>query len=183
MSADSPVIATRLDGRALRLHDPVLHWGMAMLVVCTGSVCLSPPWVPALLTVPHGLAHAAFGVLLAALVMARFRWRCSHLTPAMASAQRKISGEGGREIIRELSRLVYLLLYLVVGIRELIGAVHVIWLGGSISQFKMTEGQAVLGYGVLALVLIRVLAFFAGRVRTFDGVGCFSAPRAEESPR
>lgn len=80
------------------------------------------------------LDHAAFGLMLWIFVVLRFRarTRCARSRPM-------------REFSRELSRNVYLLLYLAVGANSLRGA-------------RPETMHDLLVYGLTALVLIRVLA-------------------------
>src|ERR1700684_120758 len=60
--------------------------------------------------------HALFGLLLCGLVLARYRWRVEH-SPRMLPPDI-------RELSRHLSRVVYLLLYVVIGMRELVGILN-----------------------------------------------------------
>src|SRR5271156_4125861 len=68
--------------------------------------------------------HALFGLLLCGLVLARYQWRVRH-SPCMLPADI-------RELSRHLSRIVYLLLYVVIGVRQSIGIISSIWHGSAI---------------------------------------------------
>jgi cytochrome b561 len=111
--------------------------------------------------------HALFGMLVCGLVLARCRWRIRH-SPRMARAD-------VRELSRHLSRSVYLLLFVVIGVRLFIGILNGVWHGGAV-DFNSFDGyvrhgagfawfdakddfQLFLASGLLALILIRVLAF------------------------
>jgi cytochrome b561 len=60
--------------------------------------------------------HVLFGLLLCSLVLARYQWRVNH-SPRMRPVD-------VRELSRHLSRIVYLLLYVVVGVRLSIGIIN-----------------------------------------------------------
>jgi hypothetical protein len=68
--------------------------------------------------------HALFGLLLCGLVFARCRWHVKH-SPRMLPADI-------HKLTRHLSRIVYLFLYVVIGVREIIGIVNSLWHGGSV---------------------------------------------------
>jgi cytochrome b561 len=111
--------------------------------------------------------HALFGLLLCSLVISRCRWRVKH-SPRMLPADI-------RELSRHLSRIVYLLLYVVIGVRQLIGILNSIWHGGAFdfnlfddhfrngpdraSWNPKDDFQLFLAAGLFALIFIRVLAF------------------------
>src|SRR6202034_1598716 len=59
--------------------------------------------------------HALFGLILCGLVLARYQWRVRH-SPCMLPSDI-------RELSRHLSRIVYLLLYAVIGIRQSVGII------------------------------------------------------------
>jgi cytochrome b561 len=89
-----------------------------------------------------------FALLLWGFVIARFYWRVKHFWP--------MSLVEIRELSRGLSRMVYLLLYVVVGINQLLGIRHVIWYGGALEPAAGL--QPFLAYGLVAVIMIRVLA-------------------------
>jgi cytochrome b561 len=66
--------------------------------------------------------HALFGLLLCGLVFARYRW-CVGDSPRMPP---------NRGLFRHLSRIVYLILYLIVGVREIVGILNGLWHGVAI---------------------------------------------------
>ena len=88
--------------------------------------------------------HALFGSLLSVFVGAAFYRRVRHAPPTQIIELRNFS--------RRLSRMVYLLLYLVFGAVLL---VHMpAWPSGDL--------RATLGYGIAALVMVRVLEAWLG---------------------
>jgi len=101
---------------------------------------------------------ALFALLLTGLLTARFRGWLKRSPPKSAADIRLFS--------RHLSRMVYLVLYLIIGAKEL---VHLV--GGPSSErgvgqdFEMLKptSQVFLVYGLLALVLIRMLAYLTWR--------------------
>ena len=68
--------------------------------------------------------HVLFGLLLCGLVFARCRWGVKHSPPMLPADVRQLT--------RQLSRTVYLLLYVVIGVRELIAILNGAWHGGAI---------------------------------------------------
>jgi cytochrome b561 len=111
--------------------------------------------------------HALFGLLLCGLVFSRCWWRVKH-SPWMLPADI-------RELSRHLSRIVYLLLYVVVGLRQLISLFNSIWHGGAV-DFNLFDDrfhngpdhagwnpkddfQLFLATGLSVLIIVRVLAF------------------------
>ncbi len=144
-----------------------VQWAVAALVIEVGVLGLvQHSWIRQALELWINI-HALFGVLLWSLVIAVFHSRVKHapnLLPIDA-----------RELSRHLSRVVYLLLYVVIGVRQIIGLVNCIWYGGTFDFNLLDERfrngpyhngfdpkndfQAFLAYGLSALVLARVLAF------------------------
>ena len=97
---------------------------MAVATIAIGVLGLSRgSWPRQVLESWNGV-HALFGLLLCGLVFARCRWQVKH-SPRMLPADI-------RELTRRLSRNVYLLLYVVIGVRETIGIVNGLWYGGSV---------------------------------------------------
>jgi hypothetical protein len=108
--------------------------------------------------------HVLFGLLLCGLVFARCRWHVKHshrMVPADMHA-----------LTRHLSRIVYLLLYVVIGVREIIGIVNSLWHGGSVDfnlfdeRFRgpdyagfnpRDDFQLFIASGLVALILVRAL--------------------------
>ncbi len=98
--------------------------------------------------------HALFGSLLSVFVVAAFYRRVRHAPPMHMVELRNFS--------RGLSRLVYLLLYLVFGALLLT----------NMPVWPTKDLRATLGYGIAALVMIRVLAAWLRlRWRRNPGVG------------
>ena len=144
-----------------------LYWGMALLAVLVGVFGLvHDSWLATALTSGSRL-HVLFGLLLVGLVVARFYWWLKHSPPAQKADIRRFS--------RQLSRLVYLVLYLVIGAKQIIGIVNFMWHGGildfgllldndsaqDLGIYKSTaDFRAILVCGLIALVLIRGLAFW-----------------------
>jgi hypothetical protein len=117
----------------------------------------------------RGGLHALFGLLLCSLVAVRFHRRLNWATPASQSDIRELS--------RELSRMVYLSLYVVIGLRQIVCLAEWSWHGGIVEFGRSSEGdlQIVVTYGIVGLLFIRVLAFGAwqhavrGAAITIDG--------------
>jgi hypothetical protein len=104
------------------------------------------------------VADALFALLLAGLLTARFRWWLKYSPPASAADIRLFS--------RGLSRTVYLVLYLTIGAQLIVNIVGALRGGAGAAQdlamLKPTS-QAFVVYGLIALVLIRVLAYLTWR--------------------
>lgn len=104
--------------------------------------------------------QALFGLLLSSLIIVRFGWWVKYSPPVSVADIRLFS--------RRLSRMVYLVLYLIIGAQEIVnisggprgqgGAAQDLWM------LKPTS-QAFVVYGLIALVLIRVLAYLTWRHR------------------
>jgi cytochrome b561 len=110
--------------------------------------------------------HALFGLLLCGLVFSRCWWRVKH-SPRMLPADI-------RELSRHLSRIVYLLLYSVVGLSQLISILDSIWHVGAVGfnlfdqRFRgpdyagfnpKDDFQLFLATGFCVLIVVRVVAF------------------------
>ena len=111
--------------------------------------------------------HVLFGLLLCGLVFSRARWRVKH-SPRMLPADIQ-------ELSRHLSRIVYLLLYVVIGVRQIISVLTSTWHGGTVDFNLFDEHlrngpdsptwnpkddfQLFLGTGFSVLIIIRVVAF------------------------
>jgi cytochrome b561 len=104
------------------------------------------------------VADALFALLLAGLLAARFWWWLKHSPPTSAADIRLFS--------RGLSRSVYLVLYLIIGAQLLVNIVGALQGGAGAAQHlgKLNPiSQAFVVYGLIALVLIRVLAYLTWR--------------------
>jgi cytochrome b561 len=124
-----------------------LFWSMASLGVLGVIGLTYDSWLKGI-PVSWISVRTLFALLLWGFVIARFYWRVKHSWPMPLVDIRELS--------RAVSRIVYLLLYVVVGINQLLGMRQVIWYGGA---FEPAEGlQPYLVYGLVALIIIRVLA-------------------------
>jgi cytochrome b561 len=127
--------------------------------------------------------HALFGLLLCGLVLARCPRRLVRSTPMLRADIRRLS--------RHLSRIVYLLLYLVIGVRETVGILDSVWHGGAVDFSLLDAGfrhgadyggvnpkddfQLFFASGVFALIFVRVLAFKLWS-RSGEGAAVSKAP-------
>jgi len=109
--------------------------------------------------------HVLFGVLLLSFVVARFRWS---MTPAVLQSPSETYAR-----FRHLKRLVYLLLYCIIAIRQLVGIVTFYWFGKafdfdfaelhSSGNFHLlgfdpdSDGHCFIACGVLAQGVVRLL--------------------------
>jgi cytochrome b561 len=110
--------------------------------------------------------NVLFGVLLSCFVLACYRRRMNQAPPVLPADVRELS--------RHLSRIVYLLLYLVIGVRQVIGILDPLWNFGmsdpglldgpfpDITAKKTSDTldlQMFFASGLCVLVMARVLAF------------------------
>ena len=110
--------------------------------------------------------HALFGLLLCGLMFTRCQWSVRH-SPSMLPTDIRL-------LSRHLSRTIYLLLYLVIGVRELIAIFSSVCDGGAADFHLYDQGfrgpdydsfnpkddfQLFLASGFIALVFLRVLTF------------------------
>jgi cytochrome b561 len=109
--------------------------------------------------------HTLFGLLLCGLILARCRGLVARLPHMPAN----------RELSRHLSRIVYLFLYVVIGVREVIGILNSLWHGGPVDftllDARSRQGPDHAGFnpkddfqmffasGLFALIFVRVLVF------------------------
>jgi len=129
-------------------------WSLASLVVLFGVLGLFGDSWPKRFVGSWVNLHAMFGLLLWIFVAARFH---RGLKPASPIRQADIRG-----LSRELSRTVYLFLYAVIGIRQIIGIAGWLWHSEALvsGEFAADDDlQVVIAYGLVALLLIRALAF------------------------
>jgi cytochrome b561 len=155
-----------LDGANHRAQVTSVQWAVAALVVEVGVLGLvQHSWIRQALEVWINI-HVLFGVLLWSLVIAVFHSHVKHSPNEPPIDARKLS--------RHLSRVVYLLLYVVIGVRQIIGLVNCIWQGGAFDfnlfDERLRSGayhggfdpkddfHVFLAFGLSALVLARVLA-------------------------
>jgi cytochrome b561 len=145
----------------------VLYGCAALLVVVIGVLgLLAGSWLRLMIESWIDI-HALFGLLLCGFVLARCQWHVKH-SPRMLPT-------GVGELSRHLSHIVYLLLYVVISVRQGISIVGSLWHGGAVDfslfdeRFRNgTDGVAFdlrddlhlfLVSALLALVLIRMVTF------------------------
>jgi cytochrome b561 len=131
--------------------------GVLGLLGATGLRQLLESWIN---------VHALFGLLLCGLVLARCRWSIKHSPPMLPIDIRQLS--------RHLSRTIYLLLYVAIGVRELIAILNCVWHGGAVDfnlfdqRFRgpdyagfnpKDDFQLFLASGFITLIFVRVLTF------------------------
>jgi hypothetical protein len=104
------------------------------------------------------VADALFALFLAGLLTARFRWWLKYSPPICAADIKRFS--------RGLSRTVYMMLYLIVGAQQIVNMIDGMQGKAGPAQdlgiLKPTS-QAFVVYGLIVLVLIRVLAYLTWR--------------------
>ena len=156
-----------------RRRRAALRWSMMILVVAAGVLGLYGDSEPGRLLAQWFNVQALFGLLLWALVLGRFYGRVNYGPPLPAADIGRLS--------RHLSRMVYLLLYSILGLRQLIALGIFIAHGGTFDfgLFHLTPDRGIfepteefrvfLVYGLLALVIIRVLAAATGRLSGYAG--------------
>jgi len=127
--------------------------GLASLVVLFGVLgLLDESWIEKVLGLRINV-HGMFGLLLCTLISVRFYGRSKCAAPMLQSDIRDLS--------RELSRMVYLSLYVVIGVRQIIGLAAWHRPGGVLEFGKFAADEdlrAIVVYGVVGLLLIRILA-------------------------
>ena len=143
-----------------------LYGCVALITVAIGVLGLQRDAWPRQMLESSVNIHALFGLLLCGLVLARCRWRVQH-SPRMLP-------NDIRELSRHLSRIVYLLLYAVIGGRELIGILNNLWHGAPVDfslNAHFRQGPEHAGFdpkddfqlffvsGLFALLFVRVLVF------------------------
>jgi hypothetical protein len=144
-----------------------LYGCTALITVATGVLGLPGASWPRQMLESWINIHALFALLLCSLVFSGYQWRVIHSPRMLPSDIRQLS--------RHLSRMVYLLLYLVIGVRGILGILNSPWHGGALDfspfdagfrqgpdyqGFKLTgDFQLFFASGLFALMLVRVLAF------------------------
>jgi len=145
----------------------ILYGCAALLVVLIGVLGLLAGSRLRLMIESWINIHALFGLWLCGFVLARCQWRVNHSPRLLPTDVRELS--------RHLSHIVYLLLYVVIGVRQSIGIAGSLWHGGAVDfnlfdgRFRNgTDGEAFdlrddlhlfLFSGLLALVVVRVVTF------------------------
>jgi cytochrome b561 len=143
-----------------------LYGCIAIVVVVIGVLGLVSASAPRQMLESWINIHALFGLLLCGLVLARCRWCVEHSPPMLPTDIRQLSCH--------LSRTVYLLLYAVIGVRELIAILNGHWHGGVVdfnlfderlrgpdyTRFNPKDDfQSFLASGFITLIFLRVLSF------------------------
>src|ERR1700691_2327451 len=96
-----------------------LYGSTALLAVVIGVLGLFGAFWPRQMLESWINIHALFGTLLCGLVLARCQWWVKH--------SRRMGRADVRKLSRHLSRIVYLLLYVVIGVRVFIGILDGVW--------------------------------------------------------
>jgi cytochrome b561 len=139
----------------------------ALLVVVVGAAGLVAHSWPRQIVESWINIHLLFGLLLCGWVIVRYQ-RCMNQSPAMLPAD-------VRGLSRQLSRIVYCVLYGVIALKQSLSIVSALWHGGavdfslfdeSVSQGPDTpvfdlhdDFQLFLASGLVPLVIVRVMAF------------------------
>lgn len=154
----APVYSGTTPYRVRRHTARYCGWGG--LVVLIGVLGLLPDsWLTGVVQSKTAF-HALFGLLLCGLVAARFQWWLKSSPPAHPLDIRQFT--------RRLSRMVYLVLYLVTGAMEVINFIGARQDGIRPARdfallIPTSDSEAFLICGLIALVSIRVLAFWSWR--------------------
>jgi cytochrome b561 len=143
-----------------------LHGCVAVVTVAIGVLGLLADSWPRQMLESWINIHALFALLLCGLVLSRCGWRVRH-SPRMLPADI-------RELSRQLSRIVYLLLYVVIGARQIMGILASSWHGSAV-EFNLFDArfrgpdyagfnpkddfQLFLASGLTVLIIVRVLVF------------------------
>jgi cytochrome b561 len=131
-------------------------WNFALAVCAVGIAGLARDSWPDLMQEPRINLHAVFGLLLWTKVVVQFRQRAGYLS-LMHEADFD-------SLCRQLSREVYILLYIVFGANQIIGAGASFWNRSiwSVSHPAIQQPpenlRDFLAYGIVALLTIRALA-------------------------
>lgn len=127
-----------------------LHGCAALLVVAIGVLSLLDGSRLRQILESWINIHALFGVLLLGLVLAQAQWRNRH-PPGMLPTDI-------REWSRRLSRMVFLLLYVVIGVRQAIGLINIVCQCGRVGLNAKDDFRMFLATGLLMVIGVRVLA-------------------------
>jgi cytochrome b561 len=139
---------------------------MALLIVVVGVLGLVDASRPRQIVESWINIHALFAFLLYGWVLARYQRRIRR-SPRLPPTDL-------RELPRQLSRTVYLLLYAIIGVRQSMGIIHCVTHGGAVDfnlfdeRFRngpdsiafdpKDDFQVFLATGLFALVVVRALA-------------------------
>lgn len=127
----------------------------ALTVCAVGAASLLQDTWPRAMHASDIDLHAAYGVLLCLMVLAQFR--------AVNSRAAPLNNVNLHAFCRALTRLVFLMLYVLFGVNALVHVAAMLWNdglrgGGQRALLQPPESLRVyLAYGVIALILIRVL--------------------------
>ena len=142
-----------LDARSAGAAASRTAFALAVCAVGTASL-LRDAW-PNAINWPRVDLHAAFGVLMCLMVLAQF-----HAARLRAVA---LSGLSLHAFCRSLARLVFLMLYVLFGMSELVHVAATLWnkgMHGSAQPAILQPPESLrdyLAYGVFALIVICVL--------------------------
>jgi cytochrome b561 len=141
--------------------------GIALFLLVIGTAGLVAPSWPRQLVDSCINIHLLFGLLLCSWVVIRFQL-CVRVSPCLLPAE-------VRGLSRQLSRIVYCVLYGVVGLKQGISIVGSLWHGGALDFSLFSESvrqgpdatefylhddfQQFLASGLVPLVIVRVMAF------------------------
>jgi cytochrome b561 len=144
-----------------------LYGCVASVVVAIGVLSLLGASWPRQMLESWINIHALFKLLLCGLVFARCRCCVGHSLRTLSADIRGLS--------RHLSRIVYLILYVVIGVTEIIGILNSLWHGGAVdynlfgdhirdgpdhaSWDPDDDFQLFFAAGLFALLVVRVLAY------------------------
>jgi hypothetical protein len=146
--------ATRVE--RLDVREPSAHRMPLVLLICAvGTAGLLRDAWPDAIDWPFVDLHAAFGLLLCLMVVMQFHAADSSAVP--------LSCAGLQAFCRGLTRLVFLLLYVLFGLDGLVHAAAMWWNSGMQGSARPAtirppeSLQDYLAYGVIALAMIRLL--------------------------
>ena len=163
--AELSLHSSRYPHSPIRLYAPDAC--MALLVIVVGTAGLiTHSWVRQVVESWLNI-HLLFGLLLCGWVIVRHRFQIKKFPCSSPSEARRLA--------RQQSRMVYLMLYAVLAAKQCIGVVSFLWHGGaagfSLLDERVLNGpdgkvfdpkddfQLFLASGILALVVVRVMAF------------------------
>ena len=163
--AELSLLPSRKPYTRVRIYAPEV--GIAVLVVVVGIAGLMAHSWPRQRVESWINIHLLFGLLLCGWVIIRYRRYVSQ-SPCMLPAD-------ARGLSRQLSRIVYWVLYGVIGLKQSISIVSSLWHGGTVDFSLFDEGlrhgpdtrvfdlnddfQLFLASGLVMLVIVRVMAF------------------------
>jgi hypothetical protein len=159
------LLAPRKPYSRVWIHAP--EAGVALFVLVVGTAGLMAPSWPRQLIDSWINIHLLFGLLLSGWVVVRFQ-RCVGVSPSLLPAD-------VRGLSRQVSRIVYCVLYGVIGLKQTISIVSSLWHGGAVDfslfderlrhgpdtrEFDLHDDfQLFLASGLIPLFIVRVMAF------------------------